>query len=82
MMTVGQLIALLQKHDPELRVVVDGYEGGLNDVDPKAIRAMNIFLNYREDSYQGSHEEDEGYIPSEVFHTEPLTKARALYIPR
>jgi hypothetical protein len=35
-MKVKELIKLLEKHDPEMRVVVDGYEAGYDEVE-KAI---------------------------------------------
>ena len=31
-MTTRELIGLLQQHPPEMRVVVSGYEGGVDDV--------------------------------------------------
>lgn len=33
-MTVADLIATLSTHPPERRVVVDGYEGGFDDIAP------------------------------------------------
>ncbi len=40
-MTVKELIQILQKHDPDKKVVVRGYEGGYNEV--SEIIEMSIF---------------------------------------
>lgn len=53
-MTVGELIEKLQKFDPNMRVLVDGYEGGLDD--PEEPRQNFIVLDYHEQSYYGRHE--------------------------
>lgn len=42
-MTVGELVEVLKTYDPELPVVIDGYEGGIEDV--KKIRAALVALN-------------------------------------
>ena len=53
-MTVGELIEKLQKFDPSMRVMVDGYEGGLED--PQEPRQNFVVLDYHEHSYYGKHE--------------------------
>jgi len=42
-MKIKELIAELQKHDPELMVVIAGYEGGVNEV--SRTQAVGIKLN-------------------------------------
>ncbi len=54
-MTVKELIAELNKCEPELRVVASGYEGGLTDVTPPD--ALTIALDVNDDWYYGKHEE-------------------------
>ena len=54
-MTVADLIAALSTLDPSLRVVTDGYEGGLEDT---ALSVITIALNVRDSDYFGPHEED------------------------
>lgn len=54
-MTVKELIEKLQQLDPELRVFVEGYEGGYNDVDK--LREEIIALDFHEEWYYGKHEE-------------------------
>ena len=53
-MKVKQLIKQLQKLDPELRVVIRGYEGGVDD----AIRLEEymVKLDVNEAWYYGAHE--------------------------
>jgi hypothetical protein len=57
-MTVADLIAELQKHDPAMRVLVDGYEGGWDDPVPQL---EQVHLNDdptaedREAWYMGRH---------------------------
>ena len=41
-MTVKELIEKLSKHDPELKVVVTGYESGFDDFDIRVKRVVNI----------------------------------------
>ena len=44
-MTVYELIQLLRKHPPDLRVVVDGYEDGYDDLSPEQLQTVKITLN-------------------------------------
>ena len=43
-MTVCELIQLLEKHPPDLRVVVNGYEDGYDDLSPEQLRVVKISL--------------------------------------
>lgn len=57
-MNIQELITELQKLDPEKMVVIDGYEGGYNEVG----EASPIRLNLRENEgmhYCGLHEESD-----------------------
>ena len=54
-MTVYELIHLLRKHPPDLRVVVDGYEDGYDDLSPEQIAVMKIALNMGEHRWEGMH---------------------------
>ena len=53
-MTVKELIDKLSVFDPDMRVLVDGYEGGLDD--PQEPRQNLIVLDYHRQSYYGKHE--------------------------
>ena len=58
-MTVQTLIDALQKLDPNRRVVVDGYEGGCDDIEE--IYEIRLKLNAHTQSYYGKHKEaDDG----------------------
>lgn len=53
-MKVKELIELLSQLDPELMVVVAGYEGGVDEI--KKYKLCNIELNVNDDWYYGKHE--------------------------
>jgi hypothetical protein len=54
-MTAKQLIEILQQFDPEIRVFVNGYEGGYSDATVSEIR--DIALDVHTDWYYGTHED-------------------------
>jgi hypothetical protein len=58
-MNVQQLIEELQKHPPEMRVIVSGYEGGYNDLDSP--KQTSIRLNVHEPDlwYYGRHDDED-----------------------
>ena len=53
-MKVKELIEKLSQLDPELMVVVAGYEGGVDEI--KKYKLCNIELNVNDDWYYGKHE--------------------------
>ena len=53
-MKVKELIESLSQLDPELMVVVAGYEGGVNEVDKSEL--CDIELNVNNEWYYGKHE--------------------------
>jgi hypothetical protein len=53
-MKVSELIEKLQALDPDLRVVVDGYEGGVEDA--SYVTVEEIALNVNKQWYYGEHE--------------------------
>lgn len=54
-MTVEELIKKLSTYDNSLRVTVQGYEGGYDDVID--IKEMNLILDWNKEEYLGRHEE-------------------------
>ena len=56
-MTVKELIRLLEAYPPELRVVVNGYEDGWDDLSPEQIFVTKIQLNTGVHRWQGKHGE-------------------------
>ena len=54
-MTVRELIDVLQQHPAGLRVVVNGYEEGYDDLSPQQISKAEIVLNTGKHSWEGQH---------------------------
>ena len=54
-MTVGQLTRLLQNYPQDMRVVVDGYEDGYDDLSPEQIAVVKIALNIGKHRWEGMH---------------------------
>ena len=53
-MNVGRLIEKLQSYNPELMVIVSGYEGGVDEV--KYTANVKIKLDVHAEWYYGKHE--------------------------
>lgn len=59
-MTVAELMAVLAGFDPAMRVVIDGYEGGLDDVLLVDVASIRADANLDPDQdYYGRHLVDE-----------------------
>ena len=56
-MTIGELIRILQTYPQDTRVVVDGYEGGFDDIVPERISVVKIQLDVGTEDWEGQHEE-------------------------
>ena len=59
-MTVGQLIPVMQSYPQDMRVVVNGYEDGYDDLSPKQISAVRIALNTGKHVWEGRHGDTDG----------------------
>lgn len=59
-MTAQELMKLLQTYPPDLRVVVNGYEEGYDDLSPGQIRVVKISLNTGKHPWEGAHGEPDG----------------------
>lgn len=53
-MTIQALIKELEKHPPDMLVMLPGYEGGFNDIE--TIELIPIKLNAHSDWWYGAHE--------------------------
>lgn len=66
--TVQDLIRILSRYPSDLRVVVEGYEDGYDDLDPSDIRRIEIILNKNTYWWSGRHEcvwrDDTGAVPA------------------
>lgn len=58
-MTVQDLIRILGTYPADMRVVVNGYEEGFDDVSPERIAVVNVRLNQGTKDWQGRHLEPE-----------------------
>ena len=59
-MTIKELIQQLQQHDPNTRVVLRGYEEGIDDLE--YIQQVKLQLNVNTEEYYGPHEiKEEGH---------------------
>ena len=54
-MTVSELIGLLQEYPAGLRVVVNGYEEGYDDLSPQQLSVTKICLNTGKHEWEGRH---------------------------
>ena len=54
-MNVKELIELLGKYPSATRVVVQGYEDGYDDLEPKQLSKVKVALNVGHDTWQGIH---------------------------
>jgi hypothetical protein len=62
-MTIAELIKEFEKYPQDTRVVVRGYEGGVDDVG--GVKETEIYLNYNTSWYYGKHEEVEDATPKD-----------------
>ena len=54
-MTVKELTKLLEKYPDDLRVVVNGYEDGYDDISPERILTRKIELDAGKHDWEGQH---------------------------
>ena len=54
-MTVKELVKLLGKYPDDLRVVVNGYEDGYDDLSPERISVRKIQLDTQIHDWEGQH---------------------------
>ena len=62
MMRVRDMIDLLERYPEDMRVVVNGYEQGYDDLSPERISIVPITLNTGVYEWEGRHG-DEGDVP-------------------
>ena len=54
-MTVKELVEYLRKYPDDLRVVVNGYEDGFDDLSPERISVIKIQLDTQIHDWEGQH---------------------------
>ncbi len=75
-MTVDELIQLLAKHSPDLRVVVNGYEDGYDDLSPEQLSVVRIALNTGKHRWEGQHGDPNGQTGGAHEVVKPLVLRR------
>ena len=78
-MTVSELIETLKAHPGDLRIVVNGYEEGYDDLSPRQISVVPIVLNTGVHDWEGRHGEPGG-APGDA--AEPSKVVDALVLRR
>ena len=76
-MTVRELIEVLGTYPPELRVVVNAYEQGFDDVVPERISVTRIELETGREWWEGRHGEPRGDTSADAHIVEALVLGRA-----
>ena len=56
-MTVQELIRILRTFPEDMRVVVNGYEDGFDEVSPEGVAVVKVQLNRGTKDWQGRHQE-------------------------
>ena len=54
-MTVNELLELLKDYSPDLRVVVNGYEEGYDDLSPEQLSVIRVALDTGKRRWEGRH---------------------------
>ena len=75
-MTVSELIRILRNYPRNMRVVVNGYETGFEDLDPDLVSVREICLNAGEEWWDGQH------LGAEDTRTQGRAAVKALVLPR
>ena len=78
-MTVRELIDLLERYPGDMRVVVNGYEQGYDDLSPQQISVVGIALNTGVHEWEGRHG-DHDELPAAP--AEAVTTVNALVLRR
>ena len=76
-MTVSELIEILRKHPAAMRVVLDGYEEGYDDVKPNLISVRTIQLHTGSRDWEGEHGDAE-HPPDTLLSQGEVVKALVL----
>lgn len=58
-MQIKKLIEILQKYPPETQVMVDGYEGGFDEIEERRIKKITVQKLDKHEECEGGFEEQE-----------------------
>lgn len=66
-MTIKELIIKLRNYPEEMRVIIEGYEGGFNDI--SSIKEKTIAVDVNKEWYLGQHiDSDDEYMMEKADH--------------
>ena len=71
-MTIGELIRRLESYPPDMRVVVNGYEEGYDDLSPEQISVARILLNTGVHAWEGRHGDPRDVTEPSPSHARPV----------
>ena len=64
-MTIAELVGMLVGHPADLRVVVNGYEDGYDDLSPGQVSRIRIALNTGKHEWEGRHGDPDDGTPED-----------------
>ncbi len=73
-MTVRELIRLLASHPADMRIVVNGYECGYDDLSSEQVSVAHIHLNTGKQDWEGCHGDIDDK-PSGLVDNSPVVEA-------
>ena len=65
-MTVAELVRVLASHPADLRVVVNGYEDGYDDLSPGQVSRIKVALNTGKHEWEGRHGDPGDGLPEDA----------------
>lgn len=72
MLTAAQLIEFLSSCPPETRILVSGYEGGLEDTEPELVTAWRWASDDRDQDWYGPYTTDPDWKLSDGIDATPF----------
>ena len=71
-MTIEKLMQLLEHYPPDMRVVVNGYEEGYDDLSPEQISVAEILLDTGVHTWEGRHGDPRDVSERSPNHARPV----------
>ena len=71
-MTIEELMQLLEHYPPDMRVVVNGYEEGYDDLSPEQISVVSILLDTGVHAWEGRHGDPRDVSERSPNHARPV----------
>ena len=78
-MTVRELIKNLERYPSDMRAVVNGYEGGYDDLSAPQISVVSIALNTGVENWEGKHRD---IADARAASAQPIQSVEAIVLRR